>query len=113
MADMCGDNRFEIIEAAKRNLIEATNIETSPEEMAVLDNILFRMWQMDWLPVHAHWVEDDDGVHCSKCKKDAPLEVFTYSFHPATDSWDGDVKFNKSEFCPHCGAAMDETEVAE
>ena len=58
--------------------------------------------------VHAHWVEDDDGVHCSECKKDAPLEVFTYSFHPATDSWDGDVKFNKSEFCPHCGAKMDE-----
>lgn len=58
--------------------------------------------------VHAHWVEDDDGVHCSKCKKDAPLEVFTYSFHPTTDLWEGDVKFNKSEFCQHCGAKMDE-----
>ena len=49
MADMCGDNRFEIIEAAKRDLLESTNIETSKEEMAVLDNILFRCWQMGWL----------------------------------------------------------------
>ena len=50
MREVCGDNRFEVIEAAKRKLIEATNIESSPEEMAVLDQILFRMWQMGWLP---------------------------------------------------------------
>lgn len=47
---ICGDNRFEIIEAAKKHLIECTNIETSPKEMEVLDSILFRMWQMKWLP---------------------------------------------------------------
>ena len=44
------DNRFELIEAAKKRLIEATNIESSPDEMKVLDSILFRMWQMGWLP---------------------------------------------------------------
>lgn len=44
------DNRFELIKAAKKRLIEATNIESSPDEMKVLDNILFRMWQMGWLP---------------------------------------------------------------
>lgn len=49
MNEVCGDNRFEIIEHAKKMLIEATNIESRPEEMAVLDNILFRMWQMGWL----------------------------------------------------------------
>jgi len=46
---VCGDNRFEIIERYKNKLISATNIESSPEEMAVLDNILFRFWQMGWL----------------------------------------------------------------
>jgi hypothetical protein len=47
---ICDDNRFEIIEAAKKKLIESTNIETSPKEMEVLDSLLFRMWQMGWLP---------------------------------------------------------------
>lgn len=93
MADMCGDNRFEIIEAAKKDLIEATNIETSPEEMAVLDNVLFRMWQMDWLPIHAHKVcvhSQGGGTHwvvCSHCEK--PID------------W-------QDAYCKHCGAQMDE-----
>lgn len=46
---VCNDNRFELIEKAKQRLIKATNIETSPEEMKVLDNILYRFWQMGWL----------------------------------------------------------------
>lgn len=49
MADMCDDNRFELINKYKQRLIEATNIETAQDEMAVLDNILFRFWQMGWL----------------------------------------------------------------
>ena len=49
MATICGDNRFEIIAKAKEALIESTNIEDSPKEMAVLDNFLFRCWQMGWL----------------------------------------------------------------
>lgn len=49
MCDLCNDNRFELIEKFKKKLIESTNIETSPEEMKVIDNILFRFWQMGWL----------------------------------------------------------------
>lgn len=49
MSDLCNDNRFELIEKYKKKLIEATNIETAADEMAVLDNILFRLWQMGWL----------------------------------------------------------------
>lgn len=49
MEEICMDNRFEIIEAAKRDIIAATNIETSKDEMKVLDSILFRAWQMGWL----------------------------------------------------------------
>lgn len=49
MADICGDNRFELIEKYKQKLLDATNIGDSPEEMAVIDNILFRFWQVGWL----------------------------------------------------------------
>lgn len=49
MADVCSDNRFEIIEAAKKDLLESTNISGSIDEMIVLDTILFRCWQMGWL----------------------------------------------------------------
>ena len=46
---ICGDNRFEIIDKAKKDLLESTNIETSEDEMKVLDSFLFRCWQMGWL----------------------------------------------------------------
>ena len=49
MADMCNDNRFVLIEKYKQKLIEATNISDRQEEMAVIDSILFRFWQMGWL----------------------------------------------------------------
>ena len=41
MDDMCTDNRFELIERFKKKLIESTNIETSPEEMKAIHNLLF------------------------------------------------------------------------
>ena len=47
--EICGDNRFEIIAKAKKHLLDATNIDTSPKEMEVLDDFLFRCWQMGWL----------------------------------------------------------------
>lgn len=49
MGDMCDDNRFTIIKRAKEDIIQSTNIESSEDEMKVLDNILFRCWQMGWL----------------------------------------------------------------
>ena len=49
MSDICTDNRFEVIEQYKQKLLEDTNIEQSPKEMEVIDNILFRFWQMGWL----------------------------------------------------------------
>ena len=45
--EMCSDNCFEEIKELKKYIIEATNIDTSPKEMAVLDNICFRLWQLD------------------------------------------------------------------
>lgn len=49
MYEVCRDNRFEIIQKAKEHLLNATNINTSPDEMKVLDSFLFRCWQMGWL----------------------------------------------------------------
>lgn len=49
MNETCADDRFEVIEKYKQKLIESTNIEQSPKEMEVIDNILFRFWQMGWL----------------------------------------------------------------
>lgn len=49
MSDILTDNRFELISKAKELLVESTNIEDSPEEMAVIDDVLFRCWQMGWL----------------------------------------------------------------
>lgn len=45
----CADNRFVVIEKAKVDLIESTNIGGSQDEMNVLDSFLFRAWQMGWL----------------------------------------------------------------
>ena len=47
--NQCGDNRFWIIDRAKKDILAKTNIESSPEEMKVLDSFLFRCWQMGWL----------------------------------------------------------------
>lgn len=49
MSEQCGDNRFEIIEKAKKDLFDSTNIGASKKEMKVLDDFLFRCWQMGWL----------------------------------------------------------------
>ena len=51
---ICTDNRFEVIAAYKKMLTERTNIETSTDEMAVIDNVLFRFWQLGWLPPIPH-----------------------------------------------------------
>ena len=72
ICDVCGDNRFEIIEKAKIALIESTNIETSEDEMKVIDNFLFRCWQMGWLDKY----EKDlvEVVRCKDCKGYTPAD---------------------------------------
>lgn len=47
--EVCGDDRFELIEKAKKKLFECTNIKSKADEVASLDSILFRCWQMGWL----------------------------------------------------------------
>lgn len=67
MTDICGDNRFEIIERAKKRLLENTNISSSPDEMKVLDSFLFRCWQMGWLNEYPTVAYICDEKACEKC----------------------------------------------
>ena len=48
-AGTCDDDHFKIIGKAKEDLLKSTNIDSSPDEMKVLDVFLFRCWQMGWL----------------------------------------------------------------
>lgn len=52
MGETCTDNRFEIIETANKHILDAINIDMSQDEMKVLDNILYRCWQMGWLDTY-------------------------------------------------------------
>ena len=57
MADICNDDRFEVIKRVKERLVKGTNIEANPKEMEVIDSILFRFWQMGWL----EYIDDGDN----------------------------------------------------
>ena len=54
------DYRLKIIAEAKADLIKSTNIEGCPEEMAVIDNILFRCYQMGWLDKYCRTSFDEE-----------------------------------------------------
>ena len=49
MMETCGDNRFEIIQKAKDDLHQSTNIADCDVDMKYIDSFLFRAWQMGWL----------------------------------------------------------------
>lgn len=55
MNEVCNDDRFLIIKKAKEHLLEATNTNTNPDEMKVIDSFLFRCWQMGWLNQYKEW----------------------------------------------------------
>lgn len=65
MINVCGDNRFEIIREAKEALIASTNITQSPKEMAVLNDFLFRCWQMGWLEKYEQQPTSDGWIPVS------------------------------------------------
>jgi hypothetical protein len=89
--EICTDNRFEIIAAYKKKLIEGTNIQTSPEEMAVIDNILFRFWQMRWLPPipHGRLIDADAMLmRINHAGMEAYMDGVCYGVHPSQEYLD-------------------------
>ena len=81
MNNTISDNRFELIEKAKKDLIESTNIETSEDEMKVLDSFLFRCWQMGWLDGYEE--EQNELLILPACSADAhPVrEYYSNNFY--------------------------------
>ena len=75
--DNCGDNRFEIIGKAKKDLLKSTNIDGSKDEMKVLDNFLFRCWQMGWLNQY-NLTSDAEGEEILTCEKYKVEEALNY-----------------------------------
>lgn len=94
-ADMCGDDRFELIEEAKRRLLESTNIEDRPKEVAVLDSMLFRLWQMGWLD---HLREDNGAEACEWCKDGKTFDKQTVMV--TNHGW------QEIRHCPNCGRKL-------
>lgn len=106
MSELCTDNRFELIEKYKEKLIEATNIETDTLDMAAIDSILFRFWQMGWLdkldadavpvkPGKWEWNTNNGFYYCSNCQTVSPKE-------------DQDGEYcDCPNYCPGCGAKME------
>ena len=87
MGEICTDDRFELIQKYKEKLIQGTNIETSKEEMNVIDDILFRFWQMGWLEALEKQIPKK-----KKKRNECPECGYSYAFE---------------EFCPYCGQALD------
>ena len=61
-SEICTDDRFEQTEKVKKKLLEATNIANDEKEMAVIDSILFRFWQLGWLDKI-----NEEIIHCPEC----------------------------------------------
>ena len=93
---MCSDDRFELIGRAKDELLQFTNISDSPEEVAVLDSILPRIWQMGWLDAALSMtklvdIEHGPDMYCEKC---GGLVDGEYRYFMERHGYSR---------CPHCG----------
>lgn len=75
--DNGGDNRFEIIGKAKQDLLKSTNIDSSKDEMKVLDNFLFRCWQMGWLNQY-NLTSDAEGEEMLTCEKSKAMQLYSH-----------------------------------
>ena len=116
MANICGDNRFEIISEAKKDLLATTNIEMASDEMAVLDDFLFRCWQMGWLRQYEMYEFCSDGEnpckeydkekHCchrwTKVIRQTIDEVKANAEMKVTDTWKVAGCHELNAWCPNC-----------
>lgn len=74
----------------------------SDNGIAGAQNALKEMPTVEAAPViHAHWCTDEyKDVYCSHCEE--------YALFEPCETWDADVQVAYSNYCPHCGAVMDE-----
>lgn len=68
-----------------------------------IDEIVERLKAEGWEPVkHGRWIYNEgetieDGGYCSVCECDQPMFI---------EDWEW--KYIETDYCPHCGAKMDE-----
>ena len=99
---ICTDDRFELIQKYKEKLIQVTNIETAKEEMNVIDNILFRFWQMGWLVDLEKQMPkkpNEKGYRCAICPSCGGCVYL--------DKVQDHIINNENTYCEHCGQALD------
>lgn len=87
--DVIPDGRFDIIERAKKDLFEKTNIIASIEVRSIpeqyVDNFLFRCWQMGWLKQYERKIEMTDEGLKNKCSEisGTPFDYFKAGYELA------------------------------
>ena len=89
---MCGDNRFELIDKIKEDIIRATNI--TKEETELLGNILVRLWQRHWL-IDSNKIEELQAKAAAYDRlmsggKKTPKEVANFFGKPIAMDMDGE-----------------------
>ena len=101
VGEICGDSRFEVIKRAKEHLLKSTNIDSSEDEIKVLDNFLFRCWQMGWLKQY------DETATDWKALKDhgypRPIEGYPVSEFVFVSST---INYVDIEICRYASAAQ-------
>lgn len=76
---------------------------------AVPTGIILRMPTVDDVPIRrGHWVNDSDGLPvCPFCDKVAMQRLHCNMLH---ESWQYDIRLEKTPYCPFCGADLREGE---
>lgn len=87
-------DEYRIIKDAKDALYDATNIDEHPDELAVIDSTMFRMWQMGWLPGQE-----------PTCKAIPTMDEMFIRM-PAKCSECGSRMADHDRYCANCGAKV-------
>lgn len=100
MNEICVDNRFEIIEKAKMDILDSTNISSSQDEMKVLDSFLFRCWQMRWLKKYENGQPQTNADRIRAMSDDELADFFFES---------PEIEFEVCEYCQYFGGHASDT----
>lgn len=105
MGEICTDDRFELIQKYKEKLIQGTNIETAKEEMNVIDNILFRFWQMGWLEALEKQIPKKPTFEGDGFDGNGNITYDTWICPCCEEEYE--VDYDDHKYCPWCGQMID------
>ena len=107
MANLCEDNREEIIDSVKQHLLESTNIQKDSDEWEHLDRILFRLWQLGYLK--KKWPKQQQATQLKPC----PFCGGEADYYCEEHSWADQGYISCGKYydvyveCEKCGAKME------